>query len=351
MNIDLLDRSRYPDWDFFIAAASQGSIYHSSQWLSLLEKTYGYKQVILTAKNDHGEIIGGVAGSIVDSALLGKRFSSMPCAQQCPPLFENLETTAPFLESIERYLKIWDVKYFEVRMTRPVFPEETQKIKNPNLDFCTYVLDLQQPFEELKKNFHNDCIRRAVSRATKSGLKIIEGKTDRDIEVFYQLYAGMRKENGLLPQPIAFFRNLWDIFRRSNSIELMHAVYEGTVYSSLLLLKSKKTVVYEYGATKPGKKKFHPSPFLIWHAIEKACTEGFLSFDFGRCSIDDVGLNNFKARWGAVRKQLYYYSIPEQSRKSSHVVKNLKIVMNFIVKYTPQPLLNKCSNLIYKQFI
>jgi hypothetical protein len=51
--------------------------------------------------------------------------------------------------------------------------------------------------------------------------------------------------------------------------------------------------------------KIAPNNALYWHAIRKACREGRKRFDFGRSS-PGSGTFEFKRRWGAEPRQLYW---------------------------------------------
>jgi hypothetical protein len=349
MIIDILPRSRYPEWDAYVEKEVRGSIYHTSQWLFFIEKTYGHRPMVVVAKDENNEVIGGIPGNFVNSRLFGRRFSSVPCAQQCTPIGRSTDVIVSILSYIEKQLKTFHMDRFELRMDRAGIPEELVIIKNTNLEFCSYVLSLNRDFNTLSKGFHNDCVKRAVARSRKSGVEIREATSRADIQIFYNIYCQMRKEKGLLPQPMIFFLNLWDIFRPGNLIEVFHAIHEGIVISSIILLKSKKTIIYEYGATVSEKKKLNPNSLLLWHAIEKACAEGYTVFDFGRCSVDDDGLKTFKSRWATQYNQLYYYSIPEESNAMVKSKKQLKYFMNLIVRNLPLPFLRLTSKLIYSQ--
>jgi hypothetical protein len=349
MNYSVLPRSRYSEWDVFAKNNPNGSIYHSSRWLGCLEKTYGYIPLVLASENDKGEITGGIVASVVDSALFGRHLSSLPGAQQCPPLWSGDQDGAWIAEQIQQQVQLTKSQYCEIKMDRAGIGRDNLTLPGANLDYCTYILALDRPFDILTKKFHQSCVRRAVAHAKKNGITIRTATTAGDVEVFYRLYARMRKEKGLLPQPLSFFINLWEIFRRDGSVEINHAEFEGRVISSIMLLKSNATVIYEYGATIAAKKRLNPSPLLLWDAIEKACAQGYSFFDFGRCSSDDAGLNEFKLRWGSERRQLYYYSLPESSKIQLRKSNLLKSFMGFVIKFSPLSLTQLYGRLLYKQ--
>jgi len=351
MNLEILDSSAFGQWNDFLNQHPLGTIYHSVEWLRIIEKTYGYKPLILVRYDETGRISAGIAGSIVCSKLQGKRFSSIPCAQQANPLVSDHESILSIFKDIEQTLKNLDLGSCEIKMDRSVLDEECAVLKAPNRDYCTYILSLDEPFELLKKRFHKDCILRAVAKAKKLGVQVVEASSNSDIEIFYRLHTEQRKTDGLLPQPLTFFKNLWNTLYEKKAVEMFHAVFNGDVISTILLIKSKNMVTYEYGATKTGKKYLNPSPLLLQYAIEKASIAGFAFFDFGRCSMDDSGLKVFKARWGAIPKQLFYYSFPAYSVPQIRKESFLKIIMSLVVRNSPMQFNVFLGKLLYKHFI
>jgi lipid II:glycine glycyltransferase (peptidoglycan interpeptide bridge formation enzyme) len=102
-------------------------------------------------------------------------------------------------------------------------------------------------------------------------------------------------------------------------------------------------------ATDPGSLGYSPNHFLWWKAIQMARDEGYGFFNLGRSSIDNHGLINFKKRWAAEEKQLYYYYFPRQTSISAKSRKSLKFkTMNSICKKMPVKLLQVGGNIFYQ---
>ena len=66
----------------------------------------------------------------------------------------------------------------------------------------------------------------------------------------------------------------------------------------MLLSKFRDRVSGEFVAVDPAFQNISPNHFLFWEAIKSACEEGYRIFDFGRTSPRNVGLMDFKRRWG-----------------------------------------------------
>jgi lipid II:glycine glycyltransferase (peptidoglycan interpeptide bridge formation enzyme) len=173
----------------------------------------------------------------------------------------------------------------------------------------------------------------------RSDINIVEGCDRYGISEFYKLYLGMRKRNGLLPQPLSFFENLWDEFSPRGEIEVFLARIKSRAVAGVLLLKYRDVVIYEYGATNPADLYARPNQLLLWRSIEKAHAEGYRWFDFGRTRLDNKGLLGFKDRWGTRRIPLVYYKIPDGTGIDSLREKRL-------VPWTMHLLIRNCPDLI-----
>ena len=162
----------------------------------------------------------------------------------------------------------------------------------------------------------------------------------------------MRRAHGLLPQPYSFFLTMWEIMSEEDHIDILHARYDGKVISSLLLLKYKDTVTYEYGATICRMFHLRPSHFLLWEAIKRLRLQGYTKLDLGRTVNRNKGLADFKSRWGAKRQALRYYYIPDIDGFASTRHKSLtNEIMYRASRRLPSSLCHLTGALLYKHFV
>ncbi len=206
--------------------------------------------------------------------------------------------------------------------------------------------------EMIEKSLHKNCILRAIKKANKLGLKLVTGDSLKDVKIFYDLYLKMRKEYGLMPQPYKFFAEMWKTLHQQNLIEILHAEHEGEIISSLILLKYKDTVIYEYGASRSDRVHLKPSPFLLWEAIKRSKAQGYSIFDFGRTENDNEGLSTFKKRWNARQEVLHYYYLPDIGGVSSLRQTGMaKRMMNYTIKHSPGPICQWVGQVLYQNFV
>lgn len=346
--IEILNESEIPLWNKFIEENEAGTIYHHDYWMKIIKKTYGHAGQYVVVKNETGRIIGGLPVYLIKT-LLQNKISTVPCAQYCNPIVATKEHFIKLKDKLYEIVAANNSKFCEIKASECFNLHDMGKEELPA--YCTFELDLNSELESIKKNFHKNCIRRPIDKTVSNGLKIKIAKDEIDVRIFYNLYLRMRKENGLLPQPYKFFSNLWKILPKDN-IQILHAEYEKKIVSSILLLKFKQAVIYEYGAVDKKMTHLHPSHFLLWHAIKQAHEQGFTVFDFGRTAISNTGLMQFKARWGSYQRNLNYYCLPETRDSSSIRDKKMAAkIMDKFVSNSPEYICQLLGSFLYKEIV
>ncbi len=339
LNLDDVDDDAV--WGNFISSQPNASVYHHSAWAKILRATYGYTPVYVSMENaSTGEIMGGLPMMMVKSRLTGTRLSSLPFAGYCDPLIKN-EKLACFLSFISsRYPRI---DYLELKSRQDRSPDY---ISGSQLsDFVTHILDIGLPSDQLFQSFHSTSIQQRIRRARREGLTFRLGHGEKDILDFYHLEIATRKKHGLPPAPLSFFLNLWRYLEKEGLIYLPLIEYRNRVVAAAILLKFKDTFYFEYSASDQLFLKLSPNQLLIWESIKLAQEEGALFFDFGRSSLDNLSLIEFKERWNAARIPLSYYYLPPKHLNAQKGTR--RRILESINRYMPQRLLRIQGELIY----
>ena len=342
--IKILNIEEYPEWDDFVFNNKYGTIYHSSSWFRIIEKSFRAKPNVIVKKDD--SISAGIPFFYHNSFITGSKLSSITSAQFCNPLVSSRHDLTDLIDYTLAYANGNRIKQVEIK-TNAEFEYGIESLGIPESDFCTYTLNLDLPYEQIEKSFHKSCILRPLKKAYKNNLTLINGTSLEDVKIFYRFYETMRKENGLLPQPFNFFKNLWEELFNNNACEIFHAEYNGRIISSVLNLMYKQTYTYEYGATDPQYTDIHPSHFLLDNSIKSAISKSFKVLDFGRTDNSNAGLMDFKGRWGTQKVNLNYYYLPPNN-KSIWDSKSLRFVIGGIIRFTPKPLYRATGKFIYK---
>lgn len=156
--------------------------------------------------------------------------------------------------------------------------------------------------------------RRNLVKAEKSGLAMRRTSSPDAITthvLLMNLSMERRHERG---EEVAV--NIRQIYYRqmlsSGAGEFFQAVHsDGSVLSSIFLLRSAAGSYYQSAGTSPQGMKLGASPFLIWRTAELLRHEGVTCFSLGGTPPDNTGLLRFKSSFGgeAVPFQTRTYSL------------------------------------------
>ncbi len=321
LHVEKIDILKDDRWDEFVMQHPLGIIYHHSCWQSIIQRTYGYEPFYFACVDESLNIRAGIPFFYIGSWLTGKRFVSLPFSHYCDPLISSQSEFAQIFNTIQKEAIYKRFSFFELRimnLNKSYYPSD---FKNQKL-FKIHILKLNRDPEILRKSFHKNHIQRSIKKAEKSDIHLRKGNNIQDIKEFYKLQLRTRRKHGVPPQPYSFFTNLWNVLYPEKRMDLLLVEHQQKTVAGMILFKFKNRVCYQYGASDENYLQFRPNHLLMWQAIKNACEGGFEYFDFGKSSIDNEGLIEFKRRWGTEESDithLYYpdiYGLQTISRKS-----------------------------------
>jgi hypothetical protein len=326
-------------WDKFVFNHPNGSIYHHSAWLKVLESTFGYSPFyVALERTDTGQLEGILPFQFINSKLTGKRLVSLPFTSYCNCLVPESE-----LENIIRfaYKHHLGVDYLELK-----FINYAELSVKKEADFITHTLNLDKDIEQILISFHYTSIRQRIKRAEKNNLKFRIANKEEDLQEFYKLHTKVRKKHGLPPHPYTFFLNMWQELRERNFLFVPVIEYKDKIIAASVVLRSKNTFHLEYSASDQNFHKLCSNQKLIWEAIKIAHNAGARYFDFGRSPLKNQSLIEFKERWGAKRLNLEYKYFPRSKRFDTEKGLSRKI-LSFTNHHLPDYLLRIEGKLLY----
>ena len=89
LNVYKLNPLEHPPWGRFVACHPLSSAFHSTGWLTALQRTYGYEPVVYTIIPASTELENGIVFCRVKSWLSGFRLVSLPFSDHCQPLVDD----------------------------------------------------------------------------------------------------------------------------------------------------------------------------------------------------------------------------------------------------------------------
>lgn len=301
-----------PRWLEFLSRHPGASVFHTPDWLRCLQHTYGYRPIVFTSSGPREPLRDGLVFCAVKSWFARPRLVSLPFSDHADPLVSDYESRTEILAFVSGCAAEGDWSSIELRpqehMDDAVEPAEFSDGQR----FVLHTLDLEPSLERLFRALNKDCTRRKILKAEKQGLRYDEGRSERDLEDFFQLCVMTRRRKGLPPPPLNWFRNLVRQLGEKLKIRIART-RNGDLAGTVVTLHFKQTVVFKYGASDPRFHNLGTMPFLLWRAIEDAKLAGASLFDFGRSEIDNPGLLRFKDHFAAKRSWLVYKVFPSRA--------------------------------------
>jgi lipid II:glycine glycyltransferase (peptidoglycan interpeptide bridge formation enzyme) len=335
-------------WDAFVAKHPRSSVFHSSQWLEALRKTYGYSAIAYTTSAPGEELENAIVLCRVDSWLTGKRLVSLPFSDHCEPLVECREELQTLTAGLEEEMRASKSRYIELRPLTPIKIES--RLQLTLTPYAFHRIDLSPGIETLFKNLHKDSIQRKIMRAQREGLSYEEGRSEPLLDEFYELLTLSRQRHRLPPQPKEWFRNLMECL--GDSLKTRIARKDGRAVAAMMTVRYKDTLVYKYGGSDHRYHNLGGMHLLYWTSIQEAKASGLRFFDLGRTDADQAGLITFKKRWGA-SQSILTYSRFSVSRSPKHVFelsskRNVKTMARELVAHLPSSVLSVLGRALYK---
>jgi hypothetical protein len=340
MHIQILNPLEIPEWDDLLLTNESYSFFHTAAWAKVLCESYGYKPLYFTVI-DNSKLSALIPVMEVNSLLTGRRGVSLPFTDSCPPIVSNQAHYKKIVQCIANYGKKAGWKYVECRGAQNLLYDAT-----PFSHYYGHILELSENEKQTSANFR-DSTKRNIKKAIKEGVEVRIDNSSDSMSEFYRLNCMTRKRHGLPPQPLYFFKNLFDhIISENKGIIVIASCHKRKVACAVFVHVGEKSY-FKYGASDTVYHAYRPNNLVLWKAIEFYAGNCFRSFDFGRTKPTNEGLLQYKRGWGTSEEVIKYYKYcllkNEYIQESSGV--NL---LSKLLKKTPTHLLKLTGYLFYR---
>jgi len=329
-------------WSAWVATHPRASVFHTCAWLSALQRTYGYRPLVLTTCQPNAQLTEGIVFCEVRSWLTGRRLVSLPFSDHCEPLVNGPKELDAVLAHSRRAVE--QGRYDRIEIRPHSVPGDEVRSFQPKGGAVLHRLDLTAPAGQLFRSFHKSCIQRKIHRAERENLVYEEGNSEEQLNDFYRLMTMTRRRHGLPPQPLQWFRTLNAAFGSSMKIRI--ARKDGVAVASIITLSHRRTMVYKYGCSDPSANIYGGTPMLFWQTIQEAKANGQNELDMGRSDLEDPGLSVFKEHWGGVPAPLTYWRYPAMG--STLRPRWQKKLTNLAISASPNRVLQFAGNVLYR---
>ena len=162
------------------------------------------------------------------------------------------------------------------------------------------------------------------------------------------MFCKTRKRHGLPPQPFVFFESIYKNIISKGKGDIIFSVKDSTCIAGAVYFKFGKKILYKFGASITDNSELRGNFFVMWEAIKKYLSEGFVELDFGRTELNHLGLQRFKRGWNADELFIYISRYNVKERKFLNTSTKTDGIHNSVFNNTPIFLLKLIGNTLYK---
>jgi serine/alanine adding enzyme len=289
-----------PDWQAFVDAHPDATLYHDARWLHLMSDVFGHAHHALTARHA-GKLVGVLPLLRQRSRLFGDFLTSLPFVNYGGALGMSQEVEDSLMREAGVLATRLGCRHVEFRdsTSRAGWPSRTSKV--------SMRLALPATDEELWRRIGAK-LRAQVRRPEREGATTRVGGRDL-VDAFYAVFSRNMRDLGTPVYSREWFSTLCDRFKDQVAVVVVFLGKEPVAAG--LLLKHRRQVEIPWASTVRTYNRLSVNMLLYWRCICWAIEQQATVFDFGRSSID-AGTHRFKAQWGATEVPLHWhYWLPE----------------------------------------
>jgi GNAT acetyltransferase-like protein len=297
-----ISRTAEPPEDWGRFAAAHGTFYHRPEWPMCLADIYRL-QVDYYSARTAGELRGLLAVAEVPPGLGPRRFVSLPFSYAAGPLTLDEKTAfalshAVHERALERRIRRVEIKSRGEYQPAPAF----QRVSR----YATYEIPTELGESAVWQQFHPSSTQRSIKKGQKAGIVVRRGDTGADWLIMAELEEQTAHGHGLPAPPRRFFTEGCRTLQSAGLADVYLAfTAAGARAAAITIWKGPRSWIYAFGASDPAHLEHRPNHVLLWTAIQDAIIEG-RGFDLGRAAPEQVGLVEFKRRWGGQAIPLAY---------------------------------------------
>ena len=331
-------------WLAFIATQPAACVFHHPFWLDLLASCYGYRPLIATICDSEGNICAGLPLMEVSTFLSARRWVALPFTDHCGPLYTCADDLDALIDSLRQYIQARDVSKIEIR-----WQLSDHCGIHDGARYVVHTLPLNPDPDVVLKQIHRN--HRQNIRTSENREVIVRwGGSIDDMRAFYALQLETRQRHGIPVQPWRYFQLLHKLLVERGMAFILLAYAREPVdrcIAGLICLHWRDDLIAKYAASSTQFLHLRATDLLFWTAIQWGCEHGCTRFDMGRTALDDVGLLEFKRRWGAAATPLCY-SVLADHNGSRPSMGRLMPLAQAIIRRSPPWVCRVAGELLYK---
>lgn len=322
-------------------AHPHASVFHSSAWARVLAESYDYTPRYFMARKD-GRLAALFPMMEVKGIFSGKRGVGLPFSDYCDPLLDSETSLEEAIAGLISHADQEGLCSLELRC-RETLPFDVP----PSTTFLHHQMDLKEDEESMFRGFRGST-QRNIRKSMKEGVELFVSESLDDVMEFDRLNCLTRRQHGLPPQPLNFFRNLQKLVMAKGKGFVVLARRNGVSISAAVYLQFGEKAYYKYGASDIRSQHLRANNLVMWEAIRILSRKGCRTLCLGRSEPENEGLRQFKNGWGTTERHLHYYRYDLRKRKYLSGNQHVYGIHNHIFRNLPLSVSRMVGNILYR---
>ncbi|HEY4342401.1 MAG TPA: FemAB family XrtA/PEP-CTERM system-associated protein [Steroidobacteraceae bacterium] len=285
------------DWDEFVTAHPDASVYLLSGWALLAREVFGHPVFFIEARDAAGTLVGVLPMVQQKSLLLGNFATSLPFFNYGGALCAGDDIAAEMMQRGRALGQELGCSYVEFRDAQPRPGDWIRRT-----DKVSMVLQLPDTFAKLSQQLGSK-LRSQAKRADREEPAVRIGGVEL-VDDFYAVFASTMRDLGTPVYPRKFFPALLRRFPEYCRIIVVDC--RGKPAAAGFVVTYNGHAEIPWAACLGEAKPLGFNMKLYWEVLTFVVGQGCSSFDFGRSTID-AGTYKFKKQWGAEPVQLHWH--------------------------------------------
>lgn len=311
IDIKIIKNKDYEKWDRIVKSSKYGSIFHTIDWMNIIEKNYNISKLpIGIYVND--ELVG-IFPSFFSKKMHFKLLMSPQQRCSTPyggPVLSKAISVSRVMKSYDSFIKeIFNPNYIDIKF---LYDIKLDSYTLSSLGFnvenrYTYLLNIGKSENELWKNLRRSC-KQSIKKAIKNNIEIIEDEVkDEYINEYYKMVIDTWKKTNQRPLlKKKMYKDILREFIKNGRVKFFLAKYNGNIIAGVIRLCFNKKL---YAFDRASYRKYYkicPNNLLDWHVLKWANKNGFNLYDFVGAQVPSIA--HYKAGFGGkLTSYLYIY--------------------------------------------
>lgn len=284
------------DWDRFLESQPTATFYHRFGWHDVIARCFAHRTLPLIAC-DEGLVVGVLPLVLVSSRLFGRILCSVPFMNYGGPCAVTGCVAKQLVDAAIDKAGDLGADYLELRCAQPLDSDMPVSLRKISM-----TIPLGADPDAIWNAFTAKH-RKNVRRAYKNELTVRNGGAELLAE-FYAVLERSWRDHGTPLYRIGYFREIFEAFAEDARIYLCD--HNGSAVAAALVGFHNGTAEGMWQGGLPDARELQANYVLYWEMIRDTALRGCRSFHLGR-STSESGSEQFKSRWNAESRQLYWY--------------------------------------------